>query len=57
MFNRVTPGKEHDEEKLTVCNDSDAPMILYPPKYRIYVAMSRQSFKGLEVNRLKSVSV
>ncbi len=57
MYNKILPVKSMIEKGLTVCNGSDAPVIPYPPRYGLYAAVSRLSFKGLEVNPREMIGI
>lgn len=57
MYRRILPIRTMIERGLTVCNGSDAPVISYPPKYGLYAAVSRRSFKDLEINPGEGITV
>lgn len=57
MFEKTLPIRSMVEKGLTVCNGSDTPVIPYSPRYGIYAAVSRQTFKGLKANSSEGISV
>ncbi len=57
MYNEILPVRRMIEKGLTVCNGSDAPVIPYPPRYGLYAAVSRLSFRGLGVGLSQGIDV